>query len=146
MVPRAETLASQAWWPEFSSQNPCNGGGRKAKPQRCPLTFTCVPRGHSYTSTHANNNKTFKRQLGFKSFAGILRGMLQIFIKPSDSYSWLSTCLHLELTKTQVFRHNCWDFFFIIKSFEVGRPTFNLDLLRCEDPPLIWATPSAGSL
>lgn len=48
--------------------------------------------------------------------------------------------------------------FFFIKLFEVGRPTFNLDLLRWEDvtliqillrwksPPLIWATPSAGSI
>jgi hypothetical protein len=36
--------------------------------------------------------------------------------------------------------------FFLMKSFEVGRPTFNPYLLRWEDPPLIWATPSAGSL
>jgi len=35
---------------------------------------------------------------------------------------------------------------FLIKSFEVRGPTFNLDLLRWKDPPLTWATPSAGSL
>jgi hypothetical protein len=29
--------------------------------------------------------------------------------------------------------------FFLMKSFEDGRPTFNLDLLRWEDTPLIWA-------
>jgi hypothetical protein len=30
----------------------------------------------------------------------------------------------------------CEGFFFFLKSFEVGRPTFNPDLLRWEDPPL----------
>ena len=29
------------------------------------------------------------------------------------------------------------DFFFLIKSFDVGRPTFNLNLLRWEDIPSI---------
>ena len=28
----------------------------------------------------------------------------------------------------------------------MGRYTLNLDLLRWEDPPLVWAAPSAGNL
>ena len=39
-----------------------------------------------------------------------------------------------------------WDFFFLIKSSETGRSTFNPDLLWRKDPPLFWATTSAGSL
>jgi hypothetical protein len=53
-----------------------------------------------------------------------------------DGYSWLSTWLHLELTKTQVFGHTCERLFFFIKFFEVKRTTFNLDPSMWEDSPL----------
>ena len=43
-----------------------------------------------------------------------------------DGYSWLSTRLHLELTKTQSARYTSEDF---LKPFEVGRPTLHLGLL-----------------
>lgn len=32
-----------------------------------------------------------------------------------------------------------WADSLLIQMLAVGRPTFNLDLLRWEDPPLIWA-------
>jgi hypothetical protein len=32
----------------------------------------------------------------------------------------------------------------LIWIFEVERQTFNPDILRCKDLPLIWAMPSAG--
>lgn len=41
-------------------------------------------------------------------------------------YSWLSTGLYLEWTKTQKAGHSC-DEFFLVTSFEAGRPTFNLE-------------------
>lgn len=40
---------------------------------------------------------------------------------PTVTASLLSTCLPLELTKTQMAEHTCKGFFFSIKSFEVGR-------------------------
>jgi hypothetical protein len=39
-----------------------------------------------------------------------------------------------------------WEVLFLIQIFKVGRYTFNPDLLRWEDPHLIWAILSAGSL
>ena len=45
------------------------------------------------------------------------------------------------------FLHNLkWEDLFLIRIFEVGRHTFNPDVLVREDPPLIGAIPSAGSL
>lgn len=45
------------------------------------------------------------------------------------------------------FLHNLkWEDLFLIRIFEVGRHTFNPDVLMWEDPPLIGAIPSAGSL
>lgn len=46
-----------------------------------------------------------------------------------DGYVWLLTWLHLELSNTQMIRHTCnvW-YFFLIKSFDVARPTSHLDL------------------
>ena len=35
---------------------------------------------------------------------------------------------------------------FLIKSLEMRRPTFSLDLLKWDEPPLTWATPSGSSL
>jgi hypothetical protein len=34
-------------------------------------------------------------------------------------------------------------FFFLIKSFEMGKATSNLDLLRWKDIPVIWEIPSS---
>lgn len=47
-----------------------------------------------------------------------------------DGYSWLSTSLCLELTKTQVAWYACegFFFFFLTRSLEVGRVTFNLEV------------------
>lgn len=46
-----------------------------------------------------------------------------------DGYVWLLSWLHLELSNTQMIRHTCdgWHFF-LIKSFDAGRPTSRLDL------------------
>jgi hypothetical protein len=41
--------------------------------------------------------------------------------------------------------HTCEGVFFT-ESFAVGRLAINMDLLKWEDPPEIWATPSGGSL
>lgn len=45
----------------------------------------------------------------------------------------LTTWLHLELTNT------CKGFFLLVKFLKVWRPSFIVDLLRWEDPSLIWA-------
>lgn len=45
--------------------------------------------------------------------------------KCCDDCSGLSPWLHLGLTKTQVARSICEGFFFLIKSFEMGRSIFN---------------------
>lgn len=59
-----------------------------------------------------------------------------------ENGTWnLSTWPHLELTITQASGYTC-EKIFLIKSLEGQRPTFNLDLLRWENPPLMWATPS----
>lgn len=46
-----------------------------------------------------------------------------------DGYVWLLSWLHLELSNTQMIRHTSdgWHFF-LIKSFDAGRPTSRLDL------------------
>ena len=77
------------------------------------------------------------------------------FKLPSDpivaviaGYSWLSTWLHLEWTKTQMAGHTCEGTF--LKSFEVIRPTSNLGIWRhtytrsfeMGNLPLIWTTPT----
>ena len=36
--------------------------------------------------------------------------------------------------------------FCLIESLEMGRPILNPDLLRWEESPYVWATPSGGSL
>lgn len=70
-------------------------------------------------------------------------------------------CFQLEyiwaLSEIQVDGYTCVGFFFLTTSFEVerstfngiffevGRYTFNPDLLGWDDPLLIWATPSDGS-
>lgn len=48
---------------------------------------------------------------------------------------------------SQTARYTYEDFFFLIKSFQVKKKlfSFNLDLLKLEDPPLVRATPSDGS-
>lgn len=62
-----------------------------------------------------------------------------------DGYSWLSTWLLLEWTKTQVAGHTCaW--LFLIELLEVGNLALNLVLLKCKDWPYIWATPFLSSL
>jgi hypothetical protein len=43
----------------------------------------------------------------------------------SDGYCWFSTWLHLGLTNIQTAGYFC-EIFFLTKSFEVGRSTFNL--------------------
>lgn len=50
----------------------------------------------------------------------------------------------LEWTESQAAGYTCEGVF--LKSFEVGRPTFNPDLLKWENPSIILATSSAGSL
>jgi hypothetical protein len=47
-----------------------------------------------------------------------------------DAYSWLSTQLHLELINIQVAGYIYEGFSFLIKLFEVRRPTSNLELFR----------------
>ena len=61
-----------------------------------------------------------------------------------DAYYWLSTQLHLELINIQVSGYIYEGFSFLIKLFEVRRPTSNLELFRWEDTPLIWPTPVAA--
>lgn len=46
-----------------------------------------------------------------------------------DGYSWLSTWLRLEWTKTQVTGHTC-EWFFLLNYLEVGRLALNLVLWR----------------
>jgi hypothetical protein len=57
----------------------------------------------------------------------------------------LSTWVNLELSKTQVAEYTK-GIFFLVKLFDMGRPTFNPDLLRWEDLLLIRTTSSGGSL
>lgn len=39
-----------------------------------------------------------------------------------------------------------WEEIFLIKQFELGSPTFGLDILRQENPSLIWATPPEAEM
>lgn len=50
-----------------------------------------------------------------------------------------------EINYSQISGYTC-DIFVLIVSSGVGRPVFNLDLLRWEDLLLIWATLSGGFL
>ena len=76
-----------------------------------------------------------------------LNAYTQGILNPCGGYSWLTTWLYQELTKTQVVGHTYEGFFFSLsKSFEVGRPNFNPDLLRWKNPSLIWPMHSAGCL
>lgn len=56
----------------------------------------------------------------------------------------MSILLYLDLAETQASGHTYEEFF--LSCLKWGKPTFNPNLLRWRDPPLIWATSSHGSL
>lgn len=76
----------------------------------------------------------------------IQSNLCDLHISCDGWYSWLTTCLHLELTKPHLAWIHLGGIFSLIKSFKVRRPTFNPEILRQEEPSLIWTLPSAGSL
>lgn len=100
---------------------------------------------------YQNLKAMFKRRWNFTLMKPCmscnLASVAKIGLGPNGWDSWLSIWLHLELTKPQAVEYTCEGFFFLsTKSLQVGRPTFNANLLRWDNLSLIWATPTADSL
>jgi hypothetical protein len=62
----------------------------------------------------------------------------ELFLINYDGYSWLSTWLHLELTKTQMTGHTCEGLFFsLVDSFQM-EDSLLIQIFEWENKPLIF--------
>lgn len=60
-------------------------------------------------------------------------------VQDAPAANWQTEQVHQELTKPKQLGTPVRDLFFLIKSFKIGRPSFNLDLLQ-------WKILPSGSL
>lgn len=108
----------------------------RCRPQGVTLWITLRTQSRMDVSIHYNlaewsqsklDNRESQDMLSWESLNLLDTGSCDSCLVP------LSTWLHLELTNT------CKGFFLLVKFLKVWRPSFIVDLLRWEDPSLIWA-------